>query len=105
MSSVLLPAHAHACARSQVPDPMARYKQLLFYASKLQPLAAELHTAENKVEGCVSQVWVYPTLTDGKVYFQADSDSQLTKGLAALLVEGLSGATCGPSLPPPSPPR
>jgi sulfur transfer protein SufE len=84
---------------------MARYKQLLFYASKLQPLAAELHTAENKVEGCVSQVWVYPTLTDGKVYFQADSDSQLTKGLAALLVEGLSGATCGPSLPPPSPPR
>jgi hypothetical protein len=49
---------------------------------------------ENKVVGCVSQVWVVPSLKDdGKVYFEADSDSQLTKGLAALLVEGLSGAT------------
>jgi sulfur transfer protein SufE len=35
---------------------MARYKQLLFYASKLKPLPAELCTKENKVEGCVSQV-------------------------------------------------
>lgn len=38
-----------------VPDPMARYKQLLFFASKLKPMAAELHTPENKVQGCVSQ--------------------------------------------------
>lgn len=40
----------------QVPDPMARYKQLLFYASKLGPMSAEEHKPENKVEGCVSQV-------------------------------------------------
>jgi hypothetical protein len=41
---------------SQVPDPMARYKQLLFYAAKLPPMTAEQHKPENKVEGCVSQV-------------------------------------------------
>lgn len=35
---------------------MARYKQLLFYAAKLPPMAAEQHKPENKVEGCVSQV-------------------------------------------------
>ena len=35
---------------------LARYKQLLFYATKLAPLPAEDHTTENKVEGCVSQV-------------------------------------------------
>ncbi|KIY93938.1 SufE-like protein [Monoraphidium neglectum] len=77
-----------------VPDPMARYKQLLFYAAKLPKMAAEDHVPENKVEGCVSQVWVKPELRDdGRVYWTADSDSQLTKGLAALLVLGLSGCT------------
>ncbi|KAK3251382.1 hypothetical protein CYMTET_39277 [Cymbomonas tetramitiformis] len=81
-------------AFQMVPDPMARYKQLLFYAAKLKALPQEYQTPENKVPGCVSQVWVVPTLEDGKVYFTAESDSQLTKGLAALLVEGLSG--CSP---------
>lgn len=42
----------------QVPDPMMRYKQLLYFAKKLKPLPEELHTPENKVEGCVSQVTV-----------------------------------------------
>ena len=77
-----------------VPDPMARYKQLLFYAAKLPPMPADAHTPANKVEGCVSQVWVVPELRgDGRVYWAADSDSALTKGLAALLVLGLSGCT------------
>jgi len=43
-------------AFQMVPDPMQRYKQLLFYAAKLKALPAEHHTAENKVQGCVSQV-------------------------------------------------
>jgi sulfur transfer protein SufE/stress-induced morphogen len=80
-------------AFSAVPDPMLRYKQLLHYAEKLEALPVEYQTPENKVEGCVSQVWVKGTLEeDGTVSFRADSDSQLTKGLAALLVKGLSGA-------------
>ncbi|KAL4448201.1 hypothetical protein ABPG75_005420 [Micractinium tetrahymenae] len=78
-------------AFQSVPDPMARYKQLLFYATKLEPFPAEAHTEENKVKGCVSQVWVTAELQDGKIWWKADSDSQLTKGLAALLVQGLSG--------------
>ncbi|BBN17931.1 BolA family transcriptional regulator, general stress-responsive regulator [Marchantia polymorpha subsp. ruderalis] len=77
-----------------VPDSKQKYEQLLYYAKQLKPLAKEFCTSENKVVGCVSQVWVKPTLTeDNRVYFEADSDSLLTKGLAALLVEGLSGAT------------
>jgi len=77
-----------------VPDPMSRYKQLLFFAAKLKEFPEIERTESNKVPGCVSQVWVVPTIQDdGTVTFVADSDSQLTKGLAALLVEGLSGAT------------
>ena len=42
----------------------------------------------------LSQVWVKPELRpDSLIYWSADSDSQLTKGLAALLVTGLSGCT------------
>lgn len=126
-----LPANLQSIvmAFQMVPDPMQRYKQLLFYASKLEALPADDHIEENKVQGCVSQVrpmcrqylrmihtflllelpwnesklltppdteqvWVKPTIKeDGKIYWQADSDSQLTKGLAALLVKGLSGCT------------
>lgn len=40
----------------QVPDAMARYKQLLYYAKKLPPMPQEEHVDENKVKGCVSQV-------------------------------------------------
>jgi hypothetical protein len=42
-------------AFQMVPDPMQRYKQLLFYASKLKAMPDDLHTPDNKVQGCVSQ--------------------------------------------------
>lgn len=73
----------HMC--SHLPSSLCchapqRYKQLLFYATKLEPLPAEDHTSENKVQGCVSQVWVVPRLgEDGTITWRADSDSQLTK--------------------------
>ncbi|KAL3137837.1 hypothetical protein ABBQ38_005090 [Trebouxia sp. C0009 RCD-2024] len=76
-----------------VPDPKIKYQQLLFYAKKLKPMAAALHTDANKVQGCVSQVWVHPRVEGGQIFWEADSDSALTKGLAALLVQGLSGST------------
>lgn len=64
----------------------------MFYATKLPPLEEKYKTKENKVEGCVSQVWVRAYLDpDKNVYYEADSDSIMTKGLAALLVLGLSG--------------
>uniref|UniRef100_A0A8I6Y304 Fe-S metabolism associated domain-containing protein n=1 Tax=Hordeum vulgare subsp. vulgare TaxID=112509 RepID=A0A8I6Y304_HORVV len=53
-----------------------------------------LKTDANRVRGCVSQVWVHiapEAEAPGCLSFQADSDAQLTKGLATLLVLGLSG--------------
>ena len=72
-------------------DPKKRYEQLLWYAKKLEAMPEAGKTPENKVEGCVSQVYITADFTEGKVWYQGDSDAQLVKGLVALLIQGLNG--------------
>lgn len=74
-------------------DPKRRYEQLLWFAKKLDPFPEADKIAENKVPGCVSQVFVIAELDAGKVIYYADSDAQITKGLVALLIQGLNGLT------------
>lgn len=81
-----------------VTDDKLRYQQLMFLASKCTPMDDEYKTEENKVPGCLSTVYVHASLAkdeggEEKIYFQGDSDGQLTKGLVAMLVTGLSGCT------------
>lgn len=69
-----------------------RYEQLIALAQKLPEFPADQKISDNKVVGCVSQVYVIADLdSEGKVQYQGDSDSQLTKGLVALLIRGLNG--------------
>ncbi|MFZ4639017.1 MAG: SufE family protein [Nodosilinea sp.] len=77
----------------QSNDPKRRYEQLLWFAKKLNPLPEDQKIPANKVSGCVSQVFVTAHLDQGRVVYQADSDAQITKGLVALLVQGLNGLT------------
>jgi cysteine desulfuration protein SufE len=74
-------------------NPKQKYEQLLWYAKKLAPLAQEAKTEENKVSGCVSQVYITSKLEGDKVFYTGDSDAQLVKGLVAFLIEGLNGLT------------
>ena len=75
----------------RITDPKRRYAYLLWFAKRLPPMPSELQVVENKVLGCVSQVYIHATLNEGMVEFQATSDAQITKGLVAMLVEGLAG--------------
>jgi cysteine desulfuration protein SufE len=71
-------------------DPKQRYQQLLWYANKLEPLPQEAKTSANKVNGCVSQVFITAVLEEGNIWYRGDSDAQLVKGLVAFLIEGLN---------------
>ena len=71
-------------------NPKQKYEQLLWYAKKLPEMADYGKIPENKVNGCVSQVYITAELEDGKVSYQGDSDAQLVKGLVAFLIEGLN---------------
>jgi cysteine desulfuration protein SufE len=58
------------------------------------PEMNEAFKTENfRIKGCQSQVWLYPEFKDGVIYFQADSDALLVKGIIALLVQVYSGET------------
>ncbi len=69
----------------------------LFYlmdlGKKLPVMPEEHKTEEYIVKGCQSKVWVYPEFRDGKVYFEADSNTDITKGLVYLLWSIWNNAT------------
>ena len=74
-------------------DPRRRYEYVLWLANKLAPFPEELRRDQYKVRGCVSQVYVVGELQEGRLHWVGDSDAQITKGLLALLIEGLEGLT------------
>ena len=74
-------------------DPRRRYEYVLWLAKKLEPLPEEFRNDAFKVKGCVSQVYVVGQLRDGTLHWQGDSDAAITKGLLAMLIEGLEGLT------------
>ena len=60
---------------------------------KLAPMDEENKTEENIVKGCQSKVWLHAELIDGKVVYEADSNTAITKGLVSLLVRVMSQHT------------
>lgn len=70
-----------------------RYGYLIELGEKLPALDAAHKTEANKVQGCQSQVWLVSRKEGDKIFFDADSDSAITRGLIALLVKLFSGAT------------
>jgi quinolinate synthase len=82
---------------TSLSDPRERSKLLIQkYAKQLPSMDDTLKTRENRVMGCTAQVWVSASLDStngGTVTFTGDSDSEITRGLCAILVKSLSGLT------------
>lgn len=68
----------------------ARYEYIIELGQKLPPLDEKYKVDENKIKGCQSSVWLNAYEKDGKVFFEADSDSTFVKGEIALLIRVLS---------------
>ncbi len=70
-----------------------RYKELIHLGRELAPYPEDKRDEKYKVKGCQSQVWLYPEFKEGKVFFHADSDAVLVKGIVGLLTSVYSDAS------------
>jgi cysteine desulfuration protein SufE len=78
---------------SFLPDWEEKYEYLIELGKELQGLPEERKTEENLIKGCQSKVWIDAEFKEGKLFFDADSDGILPKGIVSLLVRIYSGHT------------
>lgn len=74
-------------------DWMDKYNLLIEAAKDLPGIKQEFKTQDYLIEGCQSKVWLYPSFDGEKLYFTADSDAIITRGIVALLIRVFSGRT------------
>ncbi len=74
-------------------DWLDKYNYLIELSDTLPSIDEEHRTDQYVIQGCQSRVWVDAKLEDGKVYYSADSDAIITKGIIALLIRVLNGRT------------
>lgn len=68
-----------------------KYEYIISLGKDLPSMGAEKKVEENTVQGCQSQVWLTAESKEGEVFFEADSDAIITKGIIALLVKVFNG--------------
>ena len=68
-----------------------KYEYIIDLGKKLPPLEEQHKIDINKVKGCQSTVWLVSDFRDGKVYYKAESDAVIVKGLISMLIRVLSG--------------
>ncbi len=70
-----------------------KYEYLIELSDTLPAIDPQHRTDEYVIKGCQSRVWVDARVEEGKVFFSADSDAIITKGIIALLIRVLNGRT------------
>ena len=74
-------------------DPKRKYEYILWLGKKLKVPNSSILIPENKVKGCVSEVFVKANFKKGKLYWEGYSDALITKGLLAFLINGMNELT------------
>ena len=70
-----------------------KYEYIIELGKKLPVLEEKYKVEENMIKGCQSAVWLIADYRDGRVFFKADSDAVIVKGLVSMLIRVLSGHT------------
>jgi len=78
---------------SMYEEWLDKYEYLIELGKSLEPYPEEEKTEEKLIKGCQSRVWLDYEMKDGKLYFRADSDAIITKGIISLLISVYSGRT------------
>ena len=74
-------------------DWMDKYQLLIDLGSSQEPLDEKYKTEENLIDGCQSRVWLQADYRDGLIFFQAESDALIVKGIVTLLIRVFDGQT------------
>ena len=74
-------------------DWMDKYQMLIDLGSELDALDEQHKNDSNLIDGCQSRVWIQCDVKEGRLFFTADSDELIVKGIIALLIQVLSGHT------------
>lgn len=78
---------------SMFEDWLDKYDYLISLSDSLPVIDPSHKTEQYIIEGCQSRVWVDARLEDGKIYYSADSDAIIVKGILALLIRAMQGRT------------
>lgn len=72
-------------------DWMQRYEHMIELGKSLPLIDPKYKTDDHIIKGCQSKVWVHANLKEDKLFFTADSDAIITKGIIAILIQVFSG--------------
>ncbi len=72
-------------------DWMDKYNYLIELGKSVPKIDDQFKEEKYLISGCQAQVWLHARFEDGRVYYTADSDALITKGIVALLIRVLSG--------------
>jgi len=78
---------------SGLDDWMDRYQLLIDMGGETEPLPDSDKMEQNLIDGCQSRVWLVCDEKEGRLYFRAESDALIVKGIVTLLIRVLSGHT------------